>query len=260
VPETSLAALGWQVQSKFRAGQKAAAALRHPLTRQALRDGVAPAQEHHAVLKRVAPGFVVDVGAHKGQFALAVRAAGLTCPILAFEPLPEVFAQTTERFRSDPAYEVRNLALSDSAGTQTMQISGHDDSSSLLEIGERQSAFFPGREAVASVDVTVSTLSDELRGVDMAAPALLKIDVQGSELDVLRGAGDTLARFTHLYVECSTTEMYVGQPLASEIVTFLFERDFHLTDIGSLTRIAGHGVVQADLLFSRPQQDRNTSP
>lgn len=251
MPETGLAALGWQVQSKLRAGQKAAAALRHPLTRQALREGVAPAQEHHAVLKRVAPGFVVDVGAHKGQFALAVRAAGLTCPILAFEPLPDVFEKTTERFRSDSNYEVRNLALSDAAGTQTMQISGHTDSSSLLQIGDQQAAFFPGREAVATVDVTVSTLSDELRDTELAAPALLKIDVQGAELDVLRGAGEALKRFDHLYVECSTTEMYVGQPLASEIVAFLFERDFHLSDIGALTRIAGHGVVQADLLFTK---------
>jgi len=252
--ETAFAALRWQAQSKFRAGQKAAAALRHPLTRQALREGVAPAQEHHAVLKRVAPGFVVDVGAHKGQFALAVRAAGFDCPIVAFEPLPDVFARTAERFRSDPAYEVRNLALSDAAGTQTMQVSGHDDSSSLLLIGEKQSTFFPGREAVATVEVAVSTLGDELQGLDMAAPALLKIDVQGSELDVLRGARDTLGRFDHLYVECSTTEMYVGQPLASEIVAYLFERDFHLRDIGALTRISGHGVVQADLLFSRLPQ------
>lgn len=252
MPEAGLAAIGWQVQSKLRAGHKAVVALRHPLTRQALRDGVAPAQEHHGVLKRVAPGFVVDVGAHKGQFALAVRAAGLDCPILAFEPQPDVFAKTAERFRSDRTYEVRNLALSNAAGTETMQISGHSDSSSLLPIGEQQAEFFPGREAVATVDVEVSTLENELRGVDMAAPALLKIDVQGAELDVLRGAGESLSRFAHLYVECSTTEMYVGQPLASEIVAFLFDRGFHLSDIGSMTRIAGRGVVQADFLFSQP--------
>lgn len=251
MPDDRLAAAAWQVQSKLRAGGKAASALRHPLTRQALREGVAPAQEHRHVLRRIAPAFVVDVGAHKGQFGLAVRAAGLTCPILAFEPQPEVFASTTERFKSDQSYELRNFALSDQAATQTMQISGHDDSSSLLEIGEQQAAFFPGREAVASIDVAVSTLDAELDGVEMADPALLKVDVQGAELDVLRGAATSLERFTYLYIECSTTEMYVGQPLASEIVAFLFARGFQLSDIGSVTRVAGHGVVQADILFTR---------
>jgi len=250
MPEARFAALAWQLQSKVRASRKAAAALRHPLTRQALREGVAPASEHSQLLRRVAPAFVVDVGAHKGQFGLAVRSAGLECPILAFEPLPEIFAGTTERFRSDEAYELRNFALSDRVATETMQVSGYDDSSSLLEIGEQQAAFFPGREAVATVDVAVSTLDVQLRDVDMAQPALLKIDVQGAELDVLRGATESLARFEHLYVECSTTEMYVGQPLASEIVAFLYERRFQLSDIGSTAKVAGHGVVQADFLFS----------
>ena len=61
--------------------------------------------------------------------------------------------------------------------------------------------------------IRVTRLSDALPAGEIAAPALLKLDVQGFELPALEGCEGVLDRFDWVYVECSFMELYAGQPL-----------------------------------------------
>ncbi len=92
----------------------------------------------------------------------------------------------------------------------TLTVSAHDDSSSLLPIGHRQLSEFPGTHPVDSVEVRVLPLREVLSS-ELPPPRLLKIDVQGLELEVLRGAGSSLDLIDELFVECSFAELYGGQ-------------------------------------------------
>lgn len=77
---------------------------------------------------------------------------------------------------------------------------------------------------------------------------MLKIDVQGGELDVLRGGSKTLDRLTWVYVECSFRELYIGQPPADEVVEHLRGAGFRLAGLGHVSYVGGE-AIQADFLF-----------
>jgi hypothetical protein len=78
----------------------------------------------------------------------------------------------------------------------------------------------------------------------------LKIDVQGFELSVLKGAAETLMNCAHVSVECSETELYVGQALSQDVTAFLTEHGFKLHSRYNDTMAAGK-LIQADYLFTR---------
>ncbi|MFX8747328.1 FkbM family methyltransferase, partial [Acinetobacter baumannii] len=86
---------------------------------------------------------------------------------------------------------------------------------------------------------------------DLATPALLKIDVQGGELDVLKGAESLLSSFAAIYVECSYVSLYEGQALASDVIAFLAERGFLIAGVFNQHEHWRIGPVQADFLFVR---------
>jgi len=82
-------------------------------------------------------------------------------------------------------------------------------------------------------------------------PCLLKIDVQGVELDVINGASSVLEAVDSVLVECSFVELYRGQALGGEIVDALHGRGFLLTALCSPVADRSGTVLQADLLFER---------
>ena len=116
----------------------------------------------------------------------------------------------------DGRVEVHVQAIGAEPAILSFHVSGHDDSSSLLPI-ERQADEFPGTQATTSREVPVGTLVEHLTA-DIARPALLKIDVQGYELEVLRGADDGLDRIDEILCECSFVELYSGQALALSLI------------------------------------------
>jgi FkbM family methyltransferase len=146
--------------------------------------------------------------------------------------------------------EILPYALGASEGTADMQVSASDDSSSLLPIGPRQVAEFPGTEQAGVTAVEIRTLSD-VANPSWPGPRLLKIDVQGLELDVLRGAESVLQLFDEVFVECSFVELYEGQALADEVVSYLLTHGLRLVGVYGVARGAGGELLQADLLFRR---------
>ncbi len=212
------------------------------------RNGVVASVEHTHVPFSSDFGTILDVGASRGQFALLAARRFPSARIVCFEPLPGPRKRLSEvlgdRVGLVPA------AVGAEAGTAVVNVSAQDDSSSLLPIGPRQTAEFPGTQRVASAQVEVRTLAEVLTA-ELPAPRLLKIDVQGHELDVLRGAGDALSLIDEVFVECSFTELYEGQALADQVIGFLLQRGLRLVDVAGLARGVDGSALQADLLFRR---------
>jgi len=78
---------------------------------------------------------------------------------------------------------------------------------------------------------------------------LLKIDVQGSELEVLKGASRVLRECKQVLVECSFAEFYVGQALFHDVYTYLINRDFRMVAAYCSARDRFGAWLQADILF-----------
>jgi len=214
-----------------------------------LRRGVAPAIEHEAVLGGLDFDFVADVGANRGQFSLVCRHVSPQARIVAFEPLPGPAAIYRALFGNDPRVRLHACALAPQRGEMTMHVSGREDSSSLLPISTLQSENFPGTESVGIACVPVGPLSDFLKVDDLGERNLLKIDVQGFELEVLKSAVSLLPRFRWIYAECSSVPLYEGQALADEVIQWLKLRQFDLIGRFNPSRGRDGTPLQADLLF-----------
>lgn len=194
---------------------------------------------------------VVDVGANRGQFALAARRWAPGARVFSFEPLIGPAAVFRRVFSGDDSVILHQSAIGPVSAMQPMHVSARDDSSSLLPISSRQTAMFPGTEEVATAEVRVATLDEFVGADDLQAPAMLKLDVQGFELDALRGCESLLRHFDRVYCECSFVEFYSGQKLAGEVVDWLAARGFSLVGKFNPAFDSRGQVVQADFLFER---------
>lgn len=225
--------------------------LPHRALRRGLMLGCAAGAEHMALLRLLQPATVVDVGANVGQFALAARHVLPQARILSFEPLERPAGVFGRVFAGDPLVRLFRVAAAAGAGPARMHVSARDDSSSLLPIGPEQVRQFPGTHAVGAEPVATARLDQLLHPHDLPGPALLKIDVQGGELETLRGAGALLAAFDHIYVEASFAALYQGQPLAGEVVEHLQAQGFVLAGTFNPVFRKDGTPVQADFLFRR---------
>jgi FkbM family methyltransferase len=245
-------AMKQQIHSRVRLARTRATKLgrlaQHPGYWRSARQGVVASVEHHAVPFSDDIRTVFDVGASRGQFALFAVERFPKAQVTCFEPLPESRAALASVL--DGRVEVRPVAVGAAPGTAELQVSAQDDSSSLLPIGSRQIAEFPGTARASTLEVPVVALEAEI-GPATPGPRLLKIDVQGLELEVLKGAGRALDLIDEAFIECSFVELYEGQALADEVVAFLLDRGLRLAGIYGISYSADGSAVQADFLFRR---------
>ena len=137
------------------------------------------------LLETAGEGSVLDVGANVGPYAL-LAAAGSDRDVRAFEPTPDLAAVArAASARNGLGVVVEELALGREPGTATLFLSDSSDSSNSLAAGYRRSS--------RHLDVAVDTLDAycERTGV---VPAIVKVDTETTEPDVLAGAAATIAR------------------------------------------------------------------
>jgi FkbM family methyltransferase len=216
-----------------------------------LRHRVAAGVEHARVLSGLDCRTVVDIGANRGQFALVARQCHPHARVISFEPLPAAAATFRAVFARDDRVTLHEVAIGQASGDATLHVSRRDDSSSLFPISATQVSLFPGTAEAYTTMVRVAPLREFVSAADIQAPALLKLDVQGYELEALRGCEDLLDRFAYVYAECSFVELYAGQALADEVTSWLRERGFKLHGEHNTVHDRGGRAIQADFLFTR---------
>jgi FkbM family methyltransferase len=237
----------------IRKTRKLARLLRRAGYRAALVNGVAAAIEHEQFVGSLEIGTLLDVGANKGQFSVLVRELHSNATIHAFEPLREPASRFRQVFRNDTNTLLYEMALSDEPGAATIHVSARPDSSSLLPISNAQSAIFPGTGEKEVREIAVNRGDDILGATELRGPIIIKLDVQGFELSVLRGMPRLLGASSYVYAELSFVELYVGQPLASEVIGWLASKGYALHGIYNLSTSSSGLSIQADFLFKNTQ-------
>lgn len=230
--------------------------VRHPRLRKALTaHGVLAGAEHRRIF---AANFqtVVDVGANRGQFALAAREWAPGARVISFEPLSGPAAVFVNIFKSDPMVRMHQVAIGPESGPIPIHVSAADDSSSILPISNLQQLLYPGSLEVRTETVRAGHLTEFVKPEEIIFPALLKLDVQGFELDALAGCEELLERFSHIYAECSFLELYKGQALADEVIDWLARHEFRLAGVYNASYDNKGNAVQCDILFTKRNHDR----
>jgi len=197
-------------------------------------------------------GTLIDVGANKGQFASAIRALLPDVRIFAFEPVPDCHRALAEAFRADSAFSAYNVALGDGHGHLEFFQNAFTKSSSALAMTDLHVQAFPWTGSSTRIQVELRRLDDYADAVGGRGRTLLKIDTQGYELEVLKGASRTLDRIDYILVETSFVPLYEGQANFRDVYAFLTGRGFEYA--GSFEQMMSPldgTVLQADGLFVR---------
>jgi len=196
---------------------------------------------------------VLDVGANEGRFARRLRDEGFTGRIVSFEPLSSAFALLASASAADPKWECLRLALGATTGKATLNVAGNLASSSFLPMDSGLSQMDPRLAYTGTEECSLSTLDVLAADLFQQEERLyLKLDVQGFELEVLRGADVTLDRVHAFDVELSLTQLYEGAPLMDEVVAYLAERDYALLRTEpAYVHPRTHEPLQVDGLFVR---------
>lgn len=175
----------------------------------------------------VKPGSVaIDVGAHGGRHTTHLaRFVGDSGKVVAFEPIPHLFAKLQKAFKGNKVVDLRSLALSRQSGTLPFKIVHN-----LLEQSGLKERIFDRTDLdIQTITVTVSTLDEQLAGLDRVD--FIKIDVEGAEIDCLHGARNVLAKFRPLVsVEYGESSYSVYGHKASTLFEFALEHDYVISD------------------------------
>jgi FkbM family methyltransferase len=188
------------------------------------------------LLRSGAIDLLVDVGAADGAWAAQARTLGYAGAIVSFEPRVDAFGTLQARADADGAWRCECVAVGAAAGRATLLLDGQ---SSTLGHG------------AGAVEVRVAPL-DELLEESSARRAYLKIDVEGHELDVLRGASALLRRCAAVEIETAFTPRRSGQAPAHEAIALLWEHGFGVVAIDS-RGADDAGLVDANVFFERAQ-------
>jgi FkbM family methyltransferase len=197
--------------------------------------------------------FVLDVGANNGQYGLLVRSCGHRGPIVSFEPLAAAHEKLTACAASDPFWTVaERAALGAGASRTAINVAGNSVSSSLLGMNKRHLAAEPRSAFVGTETIDVIALDDCIgRYVSPRRGGFLKIDTQGYEMEVLRGAHRSLSESIEaVQIELSLVELYAGQPPMLEVCNLLKQYGFILRHIipGLKDPVSG-ALLQLDGIF-----------
>jgi FkbM family methyltransferase len=187
------------------------------------------------MLKALEIDCVFDVGANVGRYGRALRSIGYKGLILSFEPGPEMFSELQASAAGDPLWETFPVALGDQEARLPLNIMKSNVMSSFLQPQDQAGARYSSINVVDRVvEVEVRTLEmefDKLRARHGFSRPFLKLDTQGFDLHVVRGAGGKLRNFCAILSEVAVRRLYAGSPSMLESLTVFEECGFDVMDI-----------------------------
>ena len=166
---------------------------------------------------------IIHIGAHHGQEYTSYIKGGII-NIMFFEPATANFKILKDRVNK--GVKLFNLALGNETGEREMYIETANE-------GMSNSMLKPGTHLIHYPHITFDKREtvkiDKLDNInfDRQLYNMINIDVQGFELEVFRGAIESLKYIDIIYTEVNTEEVYKGCPLISDIDTFLGKMCFH---------------------------------
>lgn len=193
------------------------------------------------------PLVVYDVGGDNGMFAASCAERWPDATIVSFEPLPDSASRNWARARG--RWRVEEVALGERAGDGVLHVSrAQASASTLLEPGTARAGL--------GIDDRWYELAVPIRALDefrVGDPALLKIDVEGFELEVLRGATSTLVDVAAVVIEVQNDpEIFRGSPTLSQLNEHLAGHGLHLDSlVGAYLDPRTQRVLQFDGLWLR---------
>jgi FkbM family methyltransferase len=192
---------------------------------------------------------IIDVGANEGQFAKKIIGVFPDAQVHCFEPLLEVFSQLNLNFYGNENILTYNFGLGEINEEKIINYNEYSPSSSMLDMLDLHKSNFEFAVKTEPSIITIRRL-DDIFVEPVKSPLLLKIDVQGYEMNVLKGGEKIIRRADVVIIETTFVPLYKGQPLFAEIYNYFVSFGFQYSgNIDQLLSPKNHQVLQADAVF-----------
>ena len=210
-----------------------------------LKYNVVPSIEHSKFIKKLKFNNVIDVGANLGQFSLLVDLLYPRKNIYLFEPNMDCIKTLESIFYLKKNIRMYFFALGKKKASAELFVTKANDSSSLLKPLHIKNYY--KSSAQHKMNLVKIESGDFLDDV-ILKNSLLKIDVQGFELDVLMGFGKKIQQFKYIFIELSYVELYENQALFIEVNNYLDHNGF--VQINKYNDMKKKSItIQADFIY-----------
>ena len=186
---------------------------------------------------------VLDIGAYSGEWSLLLKEFYPEADILMIDANEE----KEEDLKKIGKYKIALLGSENNKEVDYYKCKDGIPTGNGIYKENSQFTFEP----VKRKTTTLSTLLGSDKGFD-----LIKMDVQGSELDIIKGSLPIIKKTNVLLLELQTIQFNQGAPSASEVISYLYQNGFELVDIFNLM-YATNDLIQVDTLFIN--KNRNDS-
>ena len=203
---------------------------------------------------------VLDVGANRGQFAHELRAIGYTGYIISFEPIKQEFEILSQSFSKDLKWRGYQIALGRKNESSKINIPDLTVMSSLLEpIGDQASLLkiLENQRPAKYQTIDVKCLDSLYPSIikDIVNPRVfLKMDTQGYDLEVFKGAKQCLEQIYGLESELSIQSLYKNMPHYYESLYIYEKAGFELYNLSVVNRIPTGGLLELNAFMRRPME------
>jgi len=193
-----------------------------------------------------APAVVYDIGAYRGGWT---RLAAEVFPAAQFVLFEANRDHAGALAASGRRHVIAALGETD-GGSRAFHVPRQGDVTGASLYVESTAHY--AKENLQVREVETMRLDTIVARETLPAPDLIKIDVQGAELEVLAGAGEVLRHAAALIVEVSFVDYNKGGPLAAQVIAAVDRLGFRCADVCEVHRSVRNFVLQLDLLFVRP--------
>lgn len=199
------------------------------------------------LFRYITPERAIDIGAHVGNFTKKLYYNFPKCSIVMVEANPH--CESNLRLLGKP-YEI--VALSNKTGYANLYVETINPVATGASLYKENTDWY-AEGKYETITVPTKTL-DECNYFEGQPIDFIKIDVQGSELDILNGGENTIKNTEYVLIEASLVEYNQGAPLVGDIVDKMKEYGFYILDIveyHSFAHLYGGAIFQLDILFKK---------
>lgn len=187
------------------------------------------------------PNLIFDIGAYKGSFAETCLSIWPNCRLVLFEALKDKIPFLVSKFSGKNAHIVEGI-IGDSNMEKVLYFSD-ETASSVLESKE----IYTKKQVITQ---NMITLDSYIQSTGISAPNFLKIDTQGFEYQILKGAEKNIPSIEVFLLELNFLEVYYNVRLAHDVIAYLDTFGFVMYDICEIhRRPLDQALFQIDFLF-----------